>query len=117
MTLSQKQSTFAANIARLILKLNDAGYMVTFGEAHRPDWVAKEYARQGKGSAKSLHISRLAIDLMLFKDGQYLTKTEDYAEAGSIWKSLDPGNAWGGDFTSRPDGNHFSMMHEGRAQQ
>ncbi len=86
------------------------GYEVTLGEAHRPEWVAAEYAKQGKGSTKSLHIYRLAIDLMLFKDGKYLDKTEDHEPVGVYWKSLHPDNRWGGDIKRLPDGNHYSMI-------
>jgi hypothetical protein len=98
------------NIAQLIIWLSDNGYEATFGEAHRPEWVAKEYAKQGKGSANSLHIQRLALDIMLFKDGNYLTSSEEYKRVGAAWKVIHPDNRWGGDITSRPDGNHFSMI-------
>jgi hypothetical protein len=106
MGLVDKQSTFAGNVARLILWILDHGYQVTMGEGYDDDGVGHM-----KGS---LHYSRLAIDLNLFKDGKYLSKTEDYKRAGEAWKSLHPDNRWGGDFKSA-DGNHFSMAHEGRA--
>jgi hypothetical protein len=116
MTLGQKQAIFAQLIAKLILWINEQeGYSCTFGEAHRPQWVAEVYQKQGKGSIHSNHIIRLAVDLMLFKSGVYLTLTEDYKFVGDYWKTLSIDGVeccWGGDFTNA-DGNHFSAEHAG----
>jgi len=113
MRLRERQSIFARNVARLIEWCFRSGYDVTLGEAWRPQFAADEYAKQGQGSKKSLHIDRLAIDLNLFKEGQFLTKNEDYSRAGDAWKALHEMNRWGGAFG---DGNHFSMsVGDGRA--
>jgi hypothetical protein len=66
----------------------------------------------GSGIRESLHCERLAIDLMLFINGVYQTQTEAYRPLGEKWESL--GGTWGGRF-STPDGDHFSIAHEGRA--
>ena len=107
-TLRQKQSRFAYMVALLILQCYQRGYEVTLGEAHRSDAEAERLAKAGKGIANSVHRNRLAIDLMLFKDGKYLTTTEEYREIGQWWKAM--GGTWGGDFK---DGNHFSFEHQG----
>jgi len=52
----------------------------------------------------------LAVDLELFKDGAYLTKTEDHKALGEYWKTLHELCRWGGDFD---DGNHYSLTHGG----
>lgn len=109
MKLRERQSIFARNAARLIEWCFRNGYEVTLGEAWRPQFAADEYAKQGKGSKTSLHCDRLAIDLNLFKDGVYLTNSDDYARAGVAWKALHEMNRWGGDFKKLRDGNHFSM--------
>lgn len=115
MSLRDRQSIFARNVAHLIAWCFSNGYEVTLGEAYRPQVTAEAYAKQGSGIKNSLHCERLAIDLMLFKDGKYLTVTEDYRRAGEAWKALDEMNRWGGDF-KRADGNHFSMSTgDGRA--
>jgi hypothetical protein len=62
----------------------------------------------------SNHYIRLAQDFNLFKESTYISKSEDYKIIGEYWKSLHPLNRWGGDFKSK-DGNHFSMLWEGRA--
>ena len=49
----------------------------------------------------------------LFKDGKFLTSSEDHRTLGEFWKTLHPDCCWGGDF-SRPDGNHYSMEWQGR---
>ena len=110
-TLREKQSRFAELAALLILQAIKMGYAVTLGDAFRSPEEARRLWIAGKGSDKSLHCERLAIDLNLFKDGEYLTKTEDYAPLGEWWESI--GGAWGGRIR-RGDGNHFSLAHGGR---
>jgi hypothetical protein len=108
--LREKQSKFAVMIAQLILRARAMGYEVTLGEAWRPPETAAIYAAEGKGIANSLHIKRLAIDLNLFFGDKYLTDSEDYRPLGDVWRAW--GGSWGGDF-AKPDGNHFSLEHEG----
>ena len=95
MTLRQKQSKFTHMVALLILFAYSKGYELTFGDA---------FATSGH-SPNSFHYKRLAIDLNLFKDGKYLTATEDHKTLGDFWVSI--GGTWGGNFT-RKDGNHYS---------
>jgi hypothetical protein len=115
MTLGEKQKLFALNIGKLIIWAYGEGFELTFGEAFRTPEQAALNAKSGKGISNSLHTQRLAVDLNLFKAGQFLDKSEDHFPLGNYWKSLHPLNRWGGDFQSRPDGNHYSMAHEGRA--
>jgi len=110
MSLNKEQSAFLQDAARLILALPKLGYDVTGGELYRTPEQAALYAKAGKGIADSNHTRRLAIDLNLFRDGKYLTASEDYAQAGHYWKQLSPQNVWGGDFQRR-DGNHFSRRY------
>lgn len=114
MTLGAKQELFTQLVAKLIQRAAELGFGVRFGEAWRPPETARLFAQKGIGSSTSLHTDRLAIDLLLFKDGRYLTHSEDYAPLGAYWKSLHPLARWGGDFR-RADGNHFSLEHGGRA--
>lgn len=110
--LTEKQARFALMIARFIVQVNEIpGYAVTFGEAYRTKEMAAIYDRQGKGISNSLHTLRLAVDLNLFINGDYKTDTEAYTDLGILWESM--GGVWGGRFEGRPDGNHFSLEHEG----
>ncbi|HBL6727557.1 TPA: M15 family metallopeptidase [Serratia liquefaciens] len=111
MTLSEKQQRFTKLIAQLILWADEKGYRLTFGEAYRTPEQAALNAKKGSGISNSLHTKRLAVDLNLFINGQYQTNSAAYLPLGEFWESI--GGSWGGRFRDRPDGNHFSLEHEG----
>ncbi|CFV23095.1 phage-like protein [Yersinia enterocolitica] len=111
MTLSEKQQLFTQLIAQLISWAGERGYRLTFGEAYRTPEQAKLNAKAGTGISNSLHTSRLAVDFNLFINGVYQTKSEAFLPLGEYWESL--GGTWGGRFKSNPDGNHFSLEHNG----
>ena len=111
--LLDAQLRFARLLPRLLDYVASLGLAYTVGEAWRPPETAALYARQGRGSATSLHGERLAIDLNLFRDREYLNTTEAHRELGRFWEQLDPYCRWGGRFT-RPDGNHYSLTRDGR---
>lgn len=111
LTLRQKQSLFVRLTGLLIEEAYARGYELTFGEALRTPEQAKLNAASGKGISNSLHKDRLAIDLNLFKDGIFLSKSEDHRPLGEWWEKLHPLCRWGGRFN---DGNHYSLEHEGR---
>lgn len=110
MTLRQRQSLFARLVARLIQQAEAMGYEVTLGEAWRTPEQAAWNAKQGKGTANSLHTIRLAIDLNLFRGGAYLSATEDHRALGEWWERQHPDCRWGGRFK---DGNHYSLSPDG----
>lgn len=112
MTLASKQRTFTRNVATLIGWAYVNGYELTFGDAFRSPECAALNARMGTGISKSLHTLRLAVDLNLFRNDRYLALSADHAPMGGYWKTLHELNRWGGDF-AKPDGNHYSMEHEG----
>lgn len=112
MTLREQQCLFTELVAKLITWAYANGYELTLGEAWRTPEQAKLNAAKGAGIANSLHITRLAIDLNLFRDGVFLDSTEHHRALGNYWKSLHPLARWGGDF-SRPDGNHYSLERDG----
>lgn len=91
--LRNKQSEFARKLSLLILYAFEQGYEITLGDA---------WAKSGHIEG-SFHYKRLAIDLNLFRDGVFLTKTEDHLPLGVFWESL--GGSWGGRWD---DGNHYS---------
>jgi len=96
-SLVPDQLEFSQMVSLLISFANLKGYGVTLGDAYRDK-------RCPYGSEKSFHHKRLAIDLNLFKNGIYLTETEDHKELGEFWEFI--GGTWGGRWN---DGNHYSL--------
>ena len=90
-TLGEKQRRFTLMAAKLIEHIYASGYQATFGDAYRDPRVHGPMGAKKVNSysaANSCHKLRLAVDLQLFKDGVYLTSTEDYAFAGKYWESI-----------------------------
>ncbi len=106
MTLRQKQSIFLFLVARLIIHANELGYEMTFGEAYRSPEEAARLAKLGIGIKNSLHIKKLAIDINLFKDGKYLSATENHRLLGEWWERQHSHCRWGGRWD---DGNHYEF--------
>ncbi len=94
-TLGQKQRRFARMVAELLDKAHELGYEVTFGDAYRDPRVHGEFgAKTSYSASRSLHKLRLAIDLNLFRNGRYLSASEDHRPLGEWWESI--GGSWGG---------------------
>ena len=108
--IESKQQQFVQMVGRLIFWAYDNGYELSFGEAYRTPEQAARDAQTNKGIFHSLHTLRLAVDFNLFVNGEYQWKSEMYQPLGEYWESI--GGSWGGRF-SKPDGNHFSLEHEG----
>jgi hypothetical protein len=115
LTLLEKRHIFARLVAEFILTAENIGYDVALGEVLRSPEQAALNAKAGKGIRNSLHISGLAVDILLYRNGEWLTDTDEYEEMGEWWErqsTKDYECAWGGRF-SKPDGNHFSIEHKG----
>lgn len=136
MTLGQKQRIFSRLVGLLLLKAYELGFEVSLGEALRSPEQARRNAEtcrhcklhisehsdtghcpkgptkfRAVGIADSLHCSKLAIDLNLFKNGHYLQASKSYTLLGEWWEKQHELCRWGGRFG---DGNHFSLAHGGR---
>lgn len=93
--LRRKQTEFAKAVPQLIDAAFEMGYEVTLGDAYRDP-------RCPYGSKSSKHHRRLAIDLNLFRDGEYIKDHRGHNELGDFWESI--GGIWGGRFD---DPNHY----------
>lgn len=110
-TTGDAQRLFMRLVPRLIDKAHELGFELTLGDGYRDPRVFGEIGEKlGYGHARSGHKRRLAIDLNLFHNGVYLSKTEDHAPLGSWWKKQHKLCRWGGDFE---DGNHYSLEWDG----
>jgi hypothetical protein len=110
-TLGEKQRAFAKLVPRLIDKAHDLGFEVTLGDAFRDPRVHGALGvKLGYGHSRSGHKQKLAIDLNLFKNGVYLSSTDDHKPLGEWWEKQHADARWGGRFA---DGNHYSFEHEG----
>lgn len=106
-SLRQKQSLFILLFGHLIAWAYDQGYELTFGDAYDTDG-------DGGHMKGTVHNLRLAVDVNLFRGGMFLDGSESHFEMGNYWLSLHPLCRWGGKFL-HPDGNHYSLTHEGKA--
>lgn len=115
--LRDRQSLLVKCLGELIRYATERGYELTLGEAFvqrlRPARNGV-FFEDGLHMADSLHYQRLAIDVNLFVNGEYITDSENFVwvDLGGFWESLDPQCAWGGRFK---DGNHLSIRYKGKA--
>ena len=111
--LGEKQEKFMWLLPRLIDFWHARGYKTRGKDLWRNPVVFGEIGHNKAGAyghPSSCHKIGLAIDLALFKDGEYLQTTEDHRPGGEYWESLDPDCVWGGRFK---DGNHYSIKYRG----
>lgn len=117
--LLEKRWLFSESLALLLGFMRLRGYRGAVDQVKRTQAEAAANAAAGSGISNSLHIDGLAGDVNLYKDGVYLADTSHHLLFGAFWKSLGPLHRWGGDFKDaqgrpKPDGNHYSIEHEGR---
>lgn len=117
MSLREKQTAFVWKLSEFLLWCRDNGYEVTLGEAYRTEEQQQHYVQTGRSKTmNSKHRERLAVDLNLFVNGEYITDKEAYRPLGEEWEAR--GGRWGGRFGVQPedyavkvgwDSNHFEM--------
>lgn len=96
MSLRLEQVAFTDDVIRLLAWARNNGYEVTLGEAWRTPEQQKIYVEAGRSKTlKSQHLSRLAVDLNVFKDGR-LCGRDQIRPLGEYWERLHPKNRWGG---------------------
>jgi len=116
MTLREQRCLFTQLISQQVLDMIAAGYEVAYDE------VTERLTEKDQSSdhmRNSLHHVGLAADLLLYKNGSYLTLSEYHKESGDMWKARHPLCRWGGDFKNKngqpqPDGNHYSLEYQNR---
>jgi hypothetical protein len=111
MTVGEQQELFMRLLPRLIDKAHEMGYAIRGGDLFRDPRVHGELGvKLGYGHPRSAHKQKMAIDLNLFKDGNFLGATEDHRPLGEWWEKQHELCRWGGRFK---DGNHYSLERDG----
>lgn len=112
MRLREARCLFTRALAELILWACERGYEVALDEATER---LTDKDPTSDHMPNSLHHVGLAADLNLYREGRWLSTTEDHAPLGEWWeqrgRELGLPLAWGGRFK---DGNHYSMEWKGR---
>lgn len=104
-----EQAAFLLDVAKLINKATELGFVVTGGELARTAEQQAIYVKTGRSKTmNSLHLQRRAIDLNFFRDGKLTYDKKVIAPLGAYWESLHPLNSWGGNGVKLVDTPHFS---------
>lgn len=131
MKLGERQELFMRLLPQLINKAHELGFEIRGGDLFRDPRLhgkfgrpnlfgffaslialfdlkkAKDAGYRSYGKKNSEHKNKCAIDLNLFKNGQYKSSTSDHKELGEFWESLHPMCRWGGRYN---DGNHYELL-------
>jgi hypothetical protein len=108
MSLVAEQAAFLLDVAKLINKATELGFVVTGGELYRTPEQQQIHVRAGRSKTmNSIHLKRCAIDLNFFKDGKLTYDVAALRPVGDYWESLNPKNQWGGNWKSFKDVPHF----------
>lgn len=118
MTLGEKQEKFARDWGHFIVWFHTHStwrMRIQEGFVGLTDGADGDY--DGPHLQGGAHYTKLGVDFAFFlvngPDRIQLTGDHPFWYlCAAEWKSLDPENRWGGDFTIR-DYNHFSRIHEG----
>lgn len=116
MGLRQRQSEFAQAVALLIQKVDELDMECTLGDCFRDSRVHGDFGiKKAYGRANSVHKLRMAIDLNLFIDGEYITDDRGHKQLGKWWEKTfrEFDACWGGRFNG--DYNHYSFRVWGSA--
>jgi hypothetical protein len=116
LTLGKAQEMFVELSVALMEFTLDQGYQLRYGETYRPQEMQDLYYKRGSTKTKnSQHTKKLAVDLLLFKDGVYLTDAAAYAFMAEYWESLSPYCYAGIRITTLVDANHFELRQTPRS--
>ena len=108
MSLVAEQAAFLLDVAKLINKATELGFVVTGGELARTPEQQAIYVKTGRSKTMaSIHLKRCAIDLNFFKDNKLTYDIQALTPVGEYWQSLSPKNQWGGFWKSFKDVPHF----------
>ena len=111
MRLSDRQQHFVVYVGMLLIRANRLGIKLTFGDAWRSSQRLKCPTCKSRHSFHELlffngrskikvggkHAQRLAIDLIIWRNGKPCWNREAYRILGEYWEFIG-GGVWGGRF-------------------
>lgn len=113
MTLGEKRQLFTKLLAMFILNLQEDGYQCSLNEVLRTKEQQEIYVKTGKSKTmNSSHLSGLAADLNLFRNGELINGTQSAHDIhlrffGVTWETMCQSNGiepdWGGRFGVAPE--------------
>ena len=112
MTRREHRVKFTHDVALLLQHGNkERGWEVALHYAYRSREEQWRLFDSGVSRTRNgQHPEGLAVDLVLYIDGRWQTRTEAYTPLGMFWQGLDPMNGWGGSLWAKSDfydGGHF----------
>lgn len=108
--LLRLQQEYALALAELVVWIYDQGWAVTFGEGYVRDTDSRDGDHDGPHRADGGHYKRLATDINLFVDGEWVRESTHpaWAQIHQHWLSLHPAAG-----LIAHDANHFGFRHQG----
>lgn len=98
-TLLGDQFEFSLAVSKFIQFIEDQGCRCSLKECFRTQRQQDIYFYNKKTRVQhSQHQLCLAIDICIFRDGEWLTKYEDLKNFATFWQSLGDAYRWGGDW-------------------
>ncbi len=110
MSLGQEQEEFTKDVVLLVTKAWELGYSVRLGEVERTVITQEYYVKTGRSKTlDSNHLRRLAVDLILLRNGKICSRTE-IEPLGKYWESLNTKNRWGGSWRGLVESNKSKFV-------
>lgn len=98
-TLLGDQFTFSLAVSKLIQFIEDQDCKCSLKECYRTKEQQDIYLQLRKTKIQnSQHLKGLAIDICIFRKGEWLTTYAELKKFGEYWQSLGDGFRWGGDW-------------------
>lgn len=115
MKLSEQQADFLKMVVDMLSHIQLPNCLIKVTEWNRTLEQQREYFNSGRShTLNSKHLSGLAVDLGVIKNGKFSQTKKDYQPLGDYWISI--GGKWGGEFVLLDDPYHFEY-DLGRRQQ
>jgi len=106
-TLSSKQIEFSQAVGYLLLFAKSRSISIKITCLYRTPEQQRYLVKSGKSKTlDSYHLSGLAVDIAIIKDGKAVWSKEAFEPLGRFWAD-ELGGTWGGDFKNFEDCPHF----------